>query len=50
MLSMHSSKTDLSDVGLCSLNVHETNYNMLLCYLMLKDKERSFEKVNEIIV
>lgn len=50
ILSMHSSKTDLSDVGLCSLNVHETNYNLFLCYLMMKDKERSFEKVNEIIV
>ena len=33
MMSMHSSKTDLSDVGLCSLNVHENNYNLLLCYL-----------------
>lgn len=35
MLSMNSSKTDLSDVGLCSLNVHETNYNILLCHLMM---------------
>jgi hypothetical protein len=34
MLSMNSSKTDLSDVGLCSLNIHETNYNMMLCFLL----------------
>ncbi len=33
LLSMNSSKTDLSDVGLCSLNLHENNYNMMLCYL-----------------
>lgn len=36
-ISMASSKTDLSDVGLCSLNVHETNFNVLLCHLMTKD-------------
>lgn len=48
-LSMNSSKTDLSDVGLCSLNVHETNFNILLCYLMLNNVAKSLEKLNEII-
>lgn len=49
MLSMHSSKTDLSDVGLCSLNVHETNFNILLCYLMMGNWQKSLEKLNDII-
>jgi hypothetical protein len=49
MLSMNSSKTDLSDVGLCSLNVHETNYNILLCCLMMKDYKKALEIVNELI-
>lgn len=49
MISMNSSKTDLSDVGLCSLNIHETNYNLLLCYLMKKEYDKAFEKVNELV-
>ena len=34
MRSQNSTHTDLSDVGLCSFNVHESNYNLLLCLLM----------------
>lgn len=49
LLSMNSSKTDLSDVGLCSLNVHETNYNILLCYLLTRNSSKALEKINEII-
>lgn len=49
MLSMNSSKTDLSDVGLCSLNVHETNFNILICYLMIGNLTKAMEKTNEII-
>lgn len=49
MMSVHTSKTDLSDVGLCSFNQHENNYNLLLCYLFLKDKDNSLSKVNELI-
>ena len=49
LISIHTSKTDLSDVGLCSFNQHESNYNLLLCYLFIKDKDRSFSKVNELI-
>ena len=26
-----SSQTDLSDVGLCSLNIHEYSFNCLIC-------------------
>ena len=31
--SQHSSQTDLSDVGLCSLNIHEFTYNSLICLI-----------------
>ncbi len=30
-LSDDSVATDLSDVGLCSLNIHEFTYNSMLC-------------------
>jgi hypothetical protein len=30
-----SVESDLSDVGLCSLNIHEFSFNILLCYLMV---------------
>jgi hypothetical protein len=49
LLSMNSSKTDLSDVGLCSLNLHENNYNMMLCYLQMKDHKSALKKASEII-
>lgn len=48
-LSMNSSKTDLSDVGLCSVNSHETNFNLLLCYIQLKEIDKCFEKATELI-
>lgn len=48
-ISMASSKTDLSDVGLCSLNVHETNFNVLLCYLMTKDYAAALSRLSELI-
>ena len=31
-----SSQTDLSDVGLCSLNIHEFSYNSIICLICLK--------------
>ena len=31
--SQHSHKTDLSDIGLCSLNIREYNYNMIINYV-----------------
>jgi len=34
--SQASSQTDLSDVGLCSLNVHEFSYNTVLCLIKSK--------------
>ena len=38
-MSNASSQTDLSDVGLCSLNIHEYNFNTCLCFIMAKDYE-----------
>ncbi len=32
-VSQGSNQTDLSDVGLCSLNVHESHFNIALCYI-----------------
>ena len=32
-VSNASSQTDLSDVGLCSLNVHESLFNIVLCLI-----------------
>ncbi len=48
-ISMNSSKTDLSDVGLCSLNVHETNFNIMLCHLLTGALDKALEKLNELI-
>ena len=48
-LSMNSSKTDLSDVGLCSLNIHETNFNIMLCHLLAGSFAKALERLNELI-
>ena len=34
--SNHSDQTDLSDVGLCALNVHEHTFNKLICLICLQ--------------
>jgi len=39
MASEKTNKTDLSDVGLSSQNENECHYNMLICYMMLKDTD-----------
>jgi hypothetical protein len=39
--------TDLSDIGLCSINVREYNYNMLINLIQKKDWEEALKKVNE---
>jgi hypothetical protein len=36
-----SEQTDLSDIGLCSINNHERLFNILLCYLQLGDKRNA---------
>ena len=44
-MSNVSSQTDLSDVGLCSLNVHEFSYNIVLCFIKNKQYEEAFKKI-----
>ena len=46
---MNSSKTDLSDVGLCSLNLHENNFNIMLCHLQMKNYPGALKKASDII-
>lgn len=41
-----SSQTDLSDVGLCSLNIHEYSYNSIICRLCQRDYKRALEILN----
>lgn len=48
-ISNASNQTDLSDVGLCSLNVHESNYNIVLCYIQMKEYKAALEKVSKLV-
>ena len=48
-VSVNSSQTDLSDVGLCSLNIHEFSFNTVLCLLMLKDYKKALTKLDYMI-
>jgi hypothetical protein len=48
-MSVNSTQTDLSDVGLCSLNIHEFSFNTVLCLLMLKDYKKAMTKLDYII-
>jgi hypothetical protein len=34
-----SERTDLSDIGLTSLNTFEQTYNILVCHLLMKQEE-----------
>jgi len=47
-VTVNSSQTDLSDVGLCSLNIHEYSYNTVLCLLMMKDYKKALTKLDYI--
>lgn len=44
--SQDSSQTDLSDVGLCSLNIHEYSFNTVLCLLLMKDYKKALTKLD----
>ena len=41
-----SSQTDLSDVGLCSLNIHEYSFNAVVCHIMGKKYTLALEKLD----
>eukprot|EP00347_Sterkiella_histriomuscorum_P010092 403338706 len=47
--SNSSNQTDLSNVGLCSLNIHESHFNILLCLILKKDYKQCMEKINKLI-
>lgn len=51
--SLHSAKnsqaTDLSDIGLCSLNILEHSYNILLAALLQADWQLALAKSAEIL-
>ena len=44
-----SSQTDLSDVGLCSLNIHEYSFNTALCMILDKDYKQALTKLDYIL-
>lgn len=44
-----SSQTDLSDVGLCSLNIHEYSFNTVLNLLLLKEYKKALTKLDYMI-
>lgn len=48
-VSNGSNQTDLSDVGLCSLNVHESHFNIVLCFIQLKDYKQALERVSKLV-
>jgi len=43
-----SSQTDLSDVGLCSLNIHEYSYNSVICRICQRDFKKALDILNYI--
>ena len=47
--SNSSSQTDLSDVGLCSLNVHECSYNIILCLILIQDYKEAIANLNDLL-
>jgi len=44
-----SIESDLSDVGLCTLNKYEYQYNSMICWLFIGDYEKSLSLCNSII-
>ncbi len=48
-LSNASSQTDLSDVGLCSLNIHEFSFNTVLNLLQMREYSKALTKLDYII-
>jgi hypothetical protein len=45
--SYQSHKTDLSDIGLCSLNLREYNYNCIIMSIQMKNWDQALKKINE---
>lgn len=47
--SANSSQTDLSDVGLCSLNIHEYSFNTALNLIQIKEYKKALTKLDYIL-
>ena len=45
--SYQSHITDLSDIGLCSLNLREYNYNCIIMSIQMKNWDQALKKINE---
>lgn len=48
-MSSASNQTDLSDVGLCSLNVHESLFNIVLCCIQMRDYAQALERLSKLV-
>lgn len=48
-LRSNSQKTDLSEVGLCSLNIGEYSLNQMIIQIQLGDFEKALQKANEVL-
>lgn len=49
MQSFHTQKTDLSEVGLCSLNINEFTYNQLILLIQQRNWSTALKKINELL-
>jgi tetratricopeptide (TPR) repeat protein len=47
--SESSNQTDLSDVGLWSLNIHESKYNQAIWFLVLEKYQEALNHFNDLI-
>ena len=47
MSSQNSQMTDLSDIGLCSINVREYNYNMIINLIQQRNWEEAIKKISD---
>jgi hypothetical protein len=47
--SQQSSKTDLSEIGLCSLNICEYSLNQLILLIQLNQWPEALKKTNELM-
>jgi hypothetical protein len=45
----NSQKTDLSEVGLCSLNIGEYSLNQMIIQIQLGNWDNALKKINEVL-
>ena len=44
-----SQNTDLSEIGLCTININEYNYNMLINFIQSNQWDNALKKVSELL-